>query len=511
VTGRVVEREDDWHAEGDPMEAALHCLALRAGADVEDLSAVTRRPYSPQRMLSSAWSAGELSVLGAPEAVLPRCRTVPEHVDTELGRLTREGRRVVAVARRQWAGASAGDAGDAADEMEHDLELLGLLGLEDPPREDVEEALLACRDADIRVAMITGDHPRTAEAIAREVGLLQEGGTVVLGRDLPEDESELAALLDRPEGAVVARVSPADKLRIASALRSRGHVVAMTGDGVNDAPALREADVGVAMGASGSDVARESADLVLLDDRFGTIVTAVALGRATFRNVRRFLTYHLTDNVAELTPFAVWALSGGSFPLAISVLQVLALDIGTDMLPAIALGVEPPREGIMRGRSTRKVVDRALLLRAFVVLGLTEAVLAMTAFSMVLSSGGWSWGQDPSAELLAVASGTAFAAIALGQMANAFACRSSVVPVWRMRLLGNPSVLVAVAAEAVLLVAFLGVPWLAELLGGSWPTTGGWLAAGACAVALVVVDGTVKTLGRGRRSLPPAPGRAVRP
>lgn len=517
VTGRVVEREDDWHAEGDPMEAALHCLALRAGADVEDPSVATRRPYSPQRMLSSAWSAGELSVLGAPEPVLRRCRTVPEHVEAELGRLTREGRRVVAVARRRWAGAPAGaagdsgDAGDPADEMERDLDLLGLLGLEDPPREDVEEALLACRDADIRVAMITGDHPRTAEAIAREVGLLQDGGTVVLGSDLPEDESELATLLDRPQGAVVARVSPADKLRIASALRSRGHVVAMTGDGVNDAPALREADVGVAMGASGSDVARESADLVLLDDRFGTIVTAVALGRATFRNVRRFLTYHLTDNVAELTPFAVWALSGGSFPLAISVLQVLALDIGTDMLPAIALGVEPPREGIMRGRSTRKVVDRALLLRAFVVLGLTEAVLAMTAFSMVLSSGGWSWGEDPSAELLAVASGTAFAAIALGQMANAFACRSSVVPVWRMHVLGNPSVLVAVAAEAVLLVAFLGVPWLADLLGGSWPTTGGWLAAGACAVALVVVDGTVKTLGRGRRSLPPVPGRAVRP
>ncbi|WP_107772604.1 cation-translocating P-type ATPase [Nocardioides sediminis] len=508
VTGRVVERDDDWHAEGDPMEAALHCLALRSGADVEEPSVPTRRPYSPDRMLSSAWSAGEVSVLGAPEAVLPRCRAVPEHVTSELGRLTRDGRRVVAVARRRWTGAPTEAAADA---MEHDLDLLGLLGLEDPPREDVDEAIQACRHADIRVAMITGDHPRTAEAIAREVGLLQDGGTVVLGSELPEAESELAALLDRPEGAVVARVSPADKLHIASALRSRGHVVAMTGDGVNDAPALREADVGVAMGASGSDVARESADLVLLDDRFGTIVTAVELGRATFRNVRRFLTYHLTDNVAELTPFAVWALSGGSFPLAISVLQVLALDIGTDMLPAIALGVEPPREGIMRGRSTRKVVDRALLLRAFLVLGLTEAVLAMTAFSMVLSSGGWSWGEDPSTELLAVASGTAFAAIALGQMANAFACRSSVRPVWRMRLLGNPSVLVAVAAEAVLLVTFLGVPWLADLLGGSWPTTFGWLAAAACPVALLAVDGVVKTLGRGRRSLPPAPGRAVRP
>ena len=144
----------------------------------------------------------------------------------------------------------------------------------------------------------------------------------------------------------MARVTPAGKLRIASALRARGHVVAMTGDGVNDAPALREADVGVAMGASGSDVARESADLVLLDDHFATIVRAIEQGRATFQNVRRFLTYHLTDNVAELAPFALWALTGGSFPLAIGVLQVLALDIGTDMLPALALGREPPRPGL---------------------------------------------------------------------------------------------------------------------------------------------------------------------
>ena len=138
------------------------------------------------------------------------------------------------------------------------------------------------------------------------------------------------------------RVTPEDKLRIARALRARGHVVAMTGDGVNDGPALQEADIGVAMGRSGTDVAREAADLVLLDDDFATIVAAVAQGRATFGNIRRFLTYHLTDNVAELTPFAVWALSGGAFPLALGVLQVLALDIGTDLLPALALGIEPP-------------------------------------------------------------------------------------------------------------------------------------------------------------------------
>ncbi|HEX5919204.1 MAG TPA: HAD-IC family P-type ATPase, partial [Nocardioides sp.] len=293
-------------------------------------------------------------------------------------------------------------------------------------------------------------------------------------------------------GAVVARVTPADKLRIAAALRARGHVVAMTGDGVNDAPALREADVGVAMGASGSDVARESADLILLDDHFGTIVTAIELGRATFANVRRFLTYHLTDNVAELTPFALWAMSGGQFPLALTVLQVLALDIGTDMLPALALGAEPPRRGLMQNRKARAIVDRALMVRAFAVLGPTEAAMAMAAFTTVLVSGGWSWGEDPTSSLLATASGTAFAAIALGQMANAFACRSTRAPVWRMDPRTNTLVLVAVAAEVVLLAAFLGIPPVAGLLGGAWPSTAGWLAAAASPVALVAVDGRVK-------------------
>ena len=164
---------------------------------------------------------------------------------------------------------------------------------------------------------------------------------MLVGDDLPADEQVLGALLDR-DGIVVARVSPEDKLRIAQALRARGHVVAMTGDGVNDGPALHEADIGIAMGASGTDVAREAADLVLLDDHFATIVAGIEQGRATFLNVRRFLTYHLTDNVAELTPFVVWALSGGRFPLALGVLQILALDIGTDTLSAVALGAEPP-------------------------------------------------------------------------------------------------------------------------------------------------------------------------
>ncbi len=170
--------------------------------------------------------------------------------------------------------------------------------------------------------MVTGDHPATARAIAVEVGLLGPEGTVVEGKDLPADEVALGELLEH-DGVVLARIEPEDKLRITKALQARGHVVAMTGDGVNDGPALQQADIGIAMGLSGTDVAREAADLVLLDDDFATIVAAVEQGRATFTNVHRFLTYHLTDNVAELTPFVVWALSGGSFPLALGVLQIL--------------------------------------------------------------------------------------------------------------------------------------------------------------------------------------------
>jgi magnesium-transporting ATPase (P-type) len=312
---------------------------------------------------------------------------------------------------------------------------------------------------------------------------------VLDGGALPEDDAVLGALLDHPEGAVVARVAPGDKLRIARVLRERGHVVAMTGDGVNDAPALREADVGVAMGASGSDVAREASDLVLLDDHFGTIVAAIALGRATFANVRRFLTYHLTDNVAELAPFAAWALTARHFPLAIGVLQVLALDIGTDMLPALALGAEPPSRQVMRGRlRTAELVDRSLLRRAFGVLGPTEALMSLTAFTVVLLAGGWGWGRTPDAALLGTASGTAFAAIALAQLGNAAACRSETVPAWRKPPLSNRLLLAAVTAELLLLVAFVGLPPLTRLTGGTWPSPLGWACALAGAGVLVLVD-----------------------
>ena len=490
VSGRAVARDGEWRADGDALEAAISALAMRSGADNPEHQPERRFPYTAGRMMSSAVRRDRVSVIGAPERVFQRCTAVAPEARRALGVMAARGRRVLAVAAGHYAG------GTTSGTVETSLELLGLVGLEDPPPPDVHESLQACRDAGIRVIMVTGDHPDTARAIGREIGLLRPGG-VVVGPELPEDDRELGTLLDRAEGAIVARVTPAGKLRIARVLKDRGHVVAMTGDGVNDAPALREADVGVAMGASGSDVAREAADLVLLDDHFGTILAAIRLGRATFANARRFLTYHLTDNVAELAPFAVWALSGGNFPLAISVLQVLALDIGTDMLPALALGVEPASPRLMRGKDrSHPLISKSLLTRAFGVLGPVEAAVSLAGFTVVLLLGGWGWGQTPPSVLLAVASGTAFGTIAAAQMVNAFACRSETVPPWSLPPFANRALIVAVAVDFVLVACFLGIPALAGLLGGAWPTPIGWLFVLLGGVALLTADAVHKALRR---------------
>lgn len=503
VRGRVVEHAEVWRPHGDPMEVALDVLARRLGSPpTADADIVRRLPYSAARRRSSvvvrSAAGGEtLLVLGPPE-VLAALTTRPDPgLHDAVDAFTSSGLRVIAAARRV---APPGWRDGSADELERDLELLGVVGLEDPPRPDVAEALTKCHEAGIQVAMVTGDHPATAMSVAREVGLAGPTTIAVTSGDLPRSDADLAALMTREGGVVVARVSPEDKLRIAHALRGAGHVVAMTGDGVNDGPALRAADVGIAMGAFGSDVAREAADIVLLDDHFSSIVAGIELGRATFTNIRRFLTYHLTDNVAELAPFALWALTAGNFPLAIGVLQVLALDIGTDMLPALALGAEPPGAHTMVGRvRSRTLVNGAVLSRAFGLLGPTEAVLSLATFTAVLYAGGWRWGATPGTVLLAAASGATFIAIAAGQLANALACRSWTRPVWTTRLKGNRLLGWALLVEAAVCLGLVLVRPVADLLGGTWPPVVGLAGALLTAVGVVVLDGVAKARGARRR------------
>lgn len=492
-TGRVVEEEGSWLARGDPMEAAIDALARRVGVDRDaDETArpeIGRFPFDARRRRMSVIVEGQVMVKGAPDSVLALCGEVGTAWD-EVHRLAERGLRVLAVASRV-VGCDGSDVA-TADGAESGLTLLGLVALEDPPRHGAAAALAACRRAGIRVAMVTGDHPATAASIAREVGLAIDGSPVVVGADLPDDDEALGALIDH-DGIVIARVTPEDKLRIATVLRTRGHVVAMTGDGVNDAPALRESAIGIAMGRSGTDVARDAADLVLLDDDFATIVAAIEQGRSTFANIRRFLTYYLAGNVAELTPFVVWALSGARIPLAIGVLQILALDVGTSVLPALALGAEPPSPYVLDGPQRRRhLLTKEVFIRSFAVLGPTIAALEMIAFFAAFTFEGWHVGQAfPTGHSLAIASGAAFSAVVLGQVANAFACRSTIRPAWRIGATMNRLLVVAVGIEIVMLIMFL-LPPIAGVLDQSFPSPGGLLVAAMAMPAVVVVDALQK-------------------
>ncbi|WP_401000351.1 cation-translocating P-type ATPase [Agromyces sp. GXQ0307] len=542
-TGYAEEVAGTWHPHGDPMEAAFDALARRLGIDTDADRHATppelRFPFDSQLRRMAVVLADEILVKGAPDTVLPQCTDVAGAASNAtpdgaadgaagpgatlaaaasvVDDLTARGLRVIAVA----AAPRGGRTPATQLEAEQGLRLLGLLALQDPPREGIADSLLACRQAGVRVAMITGDHPATARAIADEVGLRTADAPVLSGEDLPADDQHLGAVLDH-DGVVVARVSPEDKLRIARALRARGHVVAMTGDGVNDAPALHEADIGVAMGRGGTDVAREAADLVLLDDSFAGIVAGIEQGRATYVNIRRFLTYHLTDNVAELTPFVVWALSGGQFPLALGVLQIIALDLGTDTLSAVALGAEKPAKHLLEGPPVGgRLMNGTVLRRAFGVLGPLEALLTMTAFVVSLVALGWRPGEAfPTGPDLMAASGAAFMTVVLAQTANAFACRSSTRWPGALGWFGNRLLVVGVLVELAFSLVVLLQPTVAEILGQATPPPAGWAVALASMPILIAVDAADKRVrarhvhphaAAGAGGTTPPAGRAAAP
>jgi magnesium-transporting ATPase (P-type) len=340
--------------------------------------------------------------------------------------------------------------------------------MHDPPRAEVADAVKRCRTAGIRVLMVTGDHGITAEAIAHRIGLIEGPAAILEGSALDQlDDDGLVEALRRP-GVLVSRVAPEQKVRIGAALRSTGHVVAMTGDGVNDAPALRTADIGVAMGRSGTDVAREASDIVLLDDNFASIAAAVEEGRAVYDNIRRFTQYHFSSNVAELMAFLVWGLSGGAIPLPLVVMQVLGLDLGTDIVPAIALGTERAEPGVMerppRPRSER-LLNARVMAQVYGFVGLLVGVAGLASFFLGYLLAGWSPGEAlaDGGDLYVQATAMTYAGIVAGQVGAAFAFRTNRQSVFSVGLLSNRFLLAGVAFEICLLLAVVLAPPLQEV------------------------------------------------
>jgi magnesium-transporting ATPase (P-type) len=317
--------------------------------------------------------------------------------------------------------------------------------------------------------MVTGDHPRTAAAIAREIGLVKsDNPTVITGEQLRRlSVIQLQLALDAHE-VVFARVVADQKMRIVQALKKKGHIVAVTGDGVNDAPALKAAHIGIAMGIAGTDVAKEAADMVLLDDNFASIVNAVEEGRAVFQNIRKFLTYVLVHNVAELIPYLGFLLF--KIPLALTPIQALSIDMGSDTLAALGLGVERPDPQVMRNPPRpqgERLMNWPLAFRAYLFLGLIEAAAAMAAFFFVLNGAGWKYGQDLAAQdpVYLQATTACLSTIIVMQIVNVFLCRSSARSVFSTGLLGNALIILGVMLEIAALLLINYTPWGNALLG----------------------------------------------
>ena len=516
---RLERNEERWVVVGDPTEGAILVAATKSGLDLDalvvDNPRVSEIPFdSIRKAMTTVTQTNDglmASTKGAPAELLDRCTTVldeegassltdvrRQRILEDMDSYAADGLRVLGVARKTITSIP-----DGSGDVEDGMEFLGLVAMHDPPRPEVEEAIAKCRSAGIRIMMITGDYGITAEAIGRRIGMIGSGPVrVINGVDLDGmSESDLIDVLDHE--VVFARAAPAHKMRVVSALQDRGEVVAVTGDGVNDAPALKKADIGVAMGLTGTDVAKEAADMILLDDNFASIVSAVEEGRAVYDNIKKFTTYILTSNVPEAVPFVAFALSGGRIPIALDVMHILAIDLGTDLAPALALGAERPEPDVMR-RGPRsldaRLIDKRLLLRSYVWLGPMQALFVMAAFFGAYRLAGIDGWLDLPAEgpVYLSASAMALAAVVATQVGNLFTQRSERVSLFRIGLGGNRLLWWGILSEVIVIALIVYVPFLQELIGTApFPPEGWfWLLLGV--PLLPFVDEIRKFLRRSR-------------
>ncbi len=481
-----------WTINGDPTEGALLTLAHKAGFNTETERekhpTLKRFPFESvrKRMSSINKFSNEKAYVftkGAPKEILELCNRIildnkindiPSGKKTEvlaqIDNFAKDGLRVLGFAYREIDHQNIRNA--TAQTVEKDLIFIGATAEYDPPRPEVKDAVSICKKAGIRVVMITGDYQLTALSIAKQVGIVSSEDTeVVTGADLSNLSEEHLKDLIINKQIIFARVNPEHKLRIVNAFKELGNIVAVTGDGVNDAPALKRADIGIAMGLRGTDVAKESAEMVLLDDNFASIVAAIQEGRAVFDNIKKFITYIFAHLIPEAVPFIFYVLL--KIPVPITAMQILAIDLGTETLPALALGIEKPEPGIMNrppGHKKEGIIDKTVLFRGYVYLGLLNTAFVLAAYYFTLYAGGWKPGMqlEPNDTtftnpLHLKAMTILFAGIVVMQIANVFACRSDKFSVFKIGFFNNKLILWGIVFELVFTAIIIYVPFFQKI------------------------------------------------
>jgi len=469
------------HYRGDPTEIAMDQFSAHFGgfeATRARFELQYNRPFDAElRYMSMTYRTQGgtcyLTAKGASDVIIERCTQI--HHEGLVRPLHEDERQFLALQAQHYAAqgmrvlALAYSVVEHADAEVEDLVFIGLVAMVDPPRPEVPAAVAACKSAGIRIIVMSGDKGETVSYIARKLGIVT-APKVIEGEQLQAMDSEELVQELRGGEVVFARIAPEQKLSIVDALKEMDEVVAVTGDGVNDAPSLKRADIGVAMGLRGTDVAKEASDIILLDDNFATIIKAIEEGRTVYDNIKKFITYILTSNIPEILPFIAYVLL--PIPLPITVVQILAIDLITDILPAIGLGNEPPEADIMR-RPPRRRDERLVSFRTFVrsygIIGPVEAALSFVSFFVVLYGGGWEWGQDLEASLPLYGQATAafLATIIFSQIGNVMACRTNRMSAWPYVIRLNYWILSGIVVELVFIITIIYTPGLQHVFSTS--------------------------------------------
>jgi potassium/sodium efflux P-type ATPase len=511
------DRNKSWSIIGDPTDGALLVAGIKYGLNMQSLLAqkpiVHVLPFDTTRKRMTTIHKNNNKLVaytkGAPRSILSICNRIIVDGNTEdlagknlltveakIREFASEGLRVMAMAYTEMPN---NGSSKLSKNVEKDMTLVGLAAMRDPPRSEVKQAVELAKQAGVKIVIITGDYGPTAQAIAEEVGITDTGSSrIVRGIDLDKvSDADVADMVKRGN-VIFARVSPEQKLRIVTVLKKYSEVVAVTGDGANDTPSLKEADIGVAMGISGTDVAREAADIVLLDDSFASIVKAIESGRTIYENIRKFIIYVFTHNWAELIPYILYALL--NIPLPLLVVQVLAIDLAIDVIPSLALSREPPEMGIMQEppRSIKeRLFNTSVFLRSFYI-GAIIAVGAMIGCLSAWSAGGWQLGMqlDSTSQVYVKGTTMTFAGIVVAQIGNVLACRTSKTSIFKSNPRNNKWIWLGIASQITMLSVLVYVPLMQGLFGTTALELTDWLYLAVLAGIVIVAEEIRKVFAR---------------